>query len=158
MFKDIKKKKRELSKEDTLELLKNAREGVLSTISSNGYPYGIAVNYVYHNNCIYFHCSNSGHKLDNIAKNNKVSFFINSDITIIPHEFTTHYKSAVIFGQACIVNDKEEKKDAIIAIGEKYSHPHMNKGLKYIDNAFNAFTVVKIEINHLTGKYSDGTN
>ncbi|MDZ4910912.1 pyridoxamine 5'-phosphate oxidase family protein, partial [Clostridium perfringens] len=46
MFKDIKKKKRELSKENTLEVLKNGREGILSTISENGYPYGIAVNYV----------------------------------------------------------------------------------------------------------------
>lgn len=157
MFKDIKKKKRELNKENTIEVLKNGREGILSTISENGYPYGIAVNYVYHNNCIYFHCSNSGHKLDNIAKNNKVSFFVNSDITILPKDFTTHYKSAVIFGHASIVNDKE-KRDAIIAIGEKYSHPHMEEGLKYIDKALNAFTVVKIQIDHITGKYSDGTN
>ena len=157
MFKYIKNKKRELNEYDTLELLKNGKDGVLSTISDNGYPYGIAVNYVYHNNCIYFHCSNRGHKLENIAKNNKVSFFINSDITILPGDFTTHYKSVVIFGHASIVNDKE-KRDAIIAIGEKYSHPHMEEGLKYIDKAFNAFTVVKIEIDHLTGKYSDGTN
>lgn len=157
MFKDIKKKKRELSKENTLEVLKNGREGILSTISENGYPYGIAVNYVYHNNSIYFHCSNSGHKLENIANNNKVSFFVNSDITILPKDFTTHYKSAVIFGHASIVNNKE-KRDAIIAIGEKYSHPHMEEGIKYIDKALNAFTVVKIEIDHITGKYSDGTN
>lgn len=157
MFKDIKKKKRELSKENTLEVLKNGREGILSTISENGYPYGIAVNYVYHDNCIYFHCSNSGHKLENIAKNNKVSFFVNSDITILPKDFTTHYKSAVIFGHASIVNDKE-KRDAIIAIGEKYSHPHMEEGIKYIDKALNSFTVVKIETDHITGKYSDGAN
>lgn len=157
MFKDIKRRKKELSKENTLEVLKNGREGILSTISENGYPYGIAVNYVYHNNYIYFHCSNSGHKLQNIAKNNKVSFFVNSDVTILPKDFTTHYKSVVIFGHASIVNDKE-KRDAIIAIGEKYSHPHMKEGLKYIDKAFNAFTVVKIEIDHITGKYSDETN
>ncbi|MCC3867797.1 pyridoxamine 5'-phosphate oxidase family protein [Terrisporobacter mayombei] len=157
MFKDIKKKKRELNKESTIEVLKNGREGILSTISENGYPYGIAVNYVYHNNCIYFHCSNSGHKLENISKNNKVSFFVNSDITILPKDFTTHYKSVVIFGHASIVNDKE-KRDAIIAIGEKYSHPHMEEGIKYIDKALNAFTVVKIEIDHITGKYSDETN
>ena len=115
------------------------------------------MNYVYHNNSIYFHCSNSGHKLENIANNNKVSFFINSDITILPKDFTTYYKSAVIFGHASIVNNKE-KRDAIIAIGEKYSHPHMEEGIKYIDKALNAFTVVKIEIDHITGKYSDGTN
>ena len=157
MFRELRKKKRELSKEDTIKVLKEGREGVLSTISENGYPYGIAVNYVYHNNCIYFHCANKGHKLDNISQNNKVSFFVNSNITIIPQDFTTHYKSAVVFGRAFITTD-DEKRNAIIAIGEKYSHPHMEEGLKYIDKAINALTIVKIEIDHLTGKCSDGTN
>lgn len=157
MFRELRKKKRELSKEDTIKVLKEGREGVLSTISENGYPYGIAVNYVYHNNCIYFHCANKGHKLDNISQNNKVSFFVNSNITIIPQDFTTHYKSAVVFGRAFITTD-DEKRDAIIAIGEKYSHPHMEEGLKYIDKAINTLTIVKIEIDHLTGKCSDGTN
>lgn len=157
MFNEIRKRKRELSKENTIELLKEGREGVLSTISENGYPYGIAVNYVYHNNYIYFHCANKGHKLDNIAKNNKVSFFVSSNIEILPKYFTTHYKSSVVFGRASIVTD-DEKRDAIIAIGNKYSHPHMEEGIKYIDRAINALTVVKIEIDHLTGKYSDDTN
>lgn len=157
MFRELRKKKRELSKEDTIKVLKEGREGVLSTISENGYPYGIAVNYVYHNNCIYFHCANKGHKLDNISQNNKVSFFVNSNITIIPQDFTTHYKSAVVFGRTFITTD-DEKRDAIIAIGEKYSHPHMEEGLKYIDKAINTLTIVKIEIDHLTGKCSDGTN
>ena len=157
MFRELRKKKRELSKEDTIKVLKEGREGVLSTISENGYPYGIAVNYVYHNNCIYFHCANKGHKLDNISQNNKVSFFVNSNITIIPQDFTTHYKSAVVFGRTFITTD-DEKRNAIIAIGEKYSHPHMEEGLKYIDKAINTLTIVKIEIDHLTGKCSDGTN
>ena len=157
MFRELRKKKRELSKEDTIKVLKEGREGVLSTISENGYPYGIAINYVYHNNCIYFHCANKGHKLDNISQNNKVSFFVNSNITIIPQDFTTHYKSAVVFGRTFITTD-DEKRDAIIAIGEKYSHPHMEEGLKYIDKAINTLTIVKIEIDHLTGKCSDGTN
>ena len=157
MFRELRKKKRELGKEDTIKVLKEGREGVLSTISENGYPYGIAVNYVYHNNCIYFHCSNKGHKLDNISQNNKVSFFVNSNITIIPQDFTTHYKSAVVFGRTFISTD-DEKRDAIIAIGEKYSHPHMEEGLKYIDKAINTLTIVKIEIDYLTGKCSDGTN
>lgn len=95
--------------------------------------------------------------MDNIRQNNKVSFFVNSDITILPKDFTTHYKSAVVFGRASIVTD-DEKRNAIIAIGEKYSHPHMEEGLKYIDKSINRFTVIKIEINHLTGKYSDATN
>ena len=157
MFKDIKKKKRELNKEDTIEVLIKGREGVLSTISENGYPYGLAVNYAYYNNCIYFHCSNNGHKLDDINLNNKVSFFVSSDVKVIPENFTTYYKSAVVFGHASIVTD-DEKRDAIIAIGKKYCANYMKKGLNYIDKSLNNFTMVKIDIDHLTGKFSDGSN
>ncbi len=157
MFKNMRKKNRELTKEDSLQILKNAQEGVLSTISDNGYPYGIAVNYAYFDNAIYFHCANTGHKLDNINNNDKVSFFVNSNISILPKDFTTHYESVVVFGNACIVH-KDEKRNAIIAIGQKYSSEHMEEGLKYIDRAINAFTVVKININHISGKRSDGNN
>ncbi|MEG1410504.1 pyridoxamine 5'-phosphate oxidase family protein [Clostridium sp.] len=157
MFKELRKKRRELSKEEALNVLKEGREGVLSTIGENGYPYGIAVNHVYHDGCIYFHCSNKGNKLDNIKLNDKVSFFVSTDINIVAENFTTHYKSAVVFGRASIIEDKE-KRDVMIAIGEKYSLPFMDKGIHDIDKAPNACTVVKIEIDYITGKYSDGSN
>ncbi len=72
MFPKLRKKKRELSKEESVKVLIKGKEGILSTIGENGYPYGVAVNYVYHNGCIYFHCANNGYKLDNIKNTNKV--------------------------------------------------------------------------------------
>ena len=93
MFREVRKKHRRLDKNESLVVLKEGMEGVISTIGEDGYPYGVAINYVYFNDAIYFHSSNKGHKLDNIRKNNKVSLFVSKDIRIIPEDFTTYYKS-----------------------------------------------------------------
>lgn len=157
MFKEIRKKKRELSKEESIEVLIDGRDGVLSTISENGYPYGIAVNYVYYDNAIYFHCSKKGHKMDNIKLNNKVSFFVTKDISIIPSKFTTYYSSVVVFGRAEIVED-DIKRDVMISIAKKYSLDFIKEGIKYVDKDKDACTLIKINIDHMSGKCSDGTN
>ena len=57
-------------------LLQNGEYGVLSTVDGNEQPYGVPLNYVLMNNCIYFHCALEGHKLDNLALNHKVSFCV----------------------------------------------------------------------------------
>lgn len=157
MFREIRKKKRELSKEESMKVLIEGREGVLSTICENGYPYGVAVNYVYYNDAIYFHCSKKGQKIDNIKLNNKVSFFVTKDIKVIPSQFTTHYSSVVVFGTAEIV-DGEIKREIMIDIAKKYSIDFIHEGIKYVDKDKDACTLIKINIDHMSGKYSDGNN
>lgn len=84
MFRELRRAKRELPKEKCLEILQKGDYGVLSTISDNGYPYGVPINYVYHQSCLYVHCAYEGHKVDNIAHNQKkVSFSIVTDYDVI---------------------------------------------------------------------------
>ncbi|MCC0659538.1 pyridoxamine 5'-phosphate oxidase family protein [Clostridioides sp. ZZV14-6154] len=153
MFREIRLKKREMTKEDTIEVLKNGEFGTFSTICENGYPYGVAVNYVYFNDSIYFHCARNGHKLDNISANNKVSFLVVANESVIPDKFSTTYASAVVFGKASTV-DNEEKKNALVEIIKKYSKGFIEEGMKYIEKDINLTTVVKIEIDHISGKAS----
>ncbi|NLB53024.1 MAG: hypothetical protein GX808_08820 [Syntrophomonadaceae bacterium] len=62
----------ELTNTEAIELLKAGEYGVLSSVSENGYAYGVPLNYVYFDNSIYFHCAAEGRKLDDIKKNDKV--------------------------------------------------------------------------------------
>ena len=73
MFREMRRKDREISINDSREILTKACYGVLSTISENGYPYGVPVNYVFYNGYIYFHSAKEVHKIDNIKNNSKVS-------------------------------------------------------------------------------------
>ena len=46
-----------------------------------------------------FTCAVSGHKLDIIAKQNKVSFCIIDKDTIVPEKYTTYFRSVIVFGR-----------------------------------------------------------
>ncbi|ERI89659.1 putative 5-nitroimidazole antibiotic resistance protein NimB [Clostridiales bacterium oral taxon 876 str. F0540] len=151
MFKEMRKSQREIFGEDIIKILQSGEYGVLATISENGYPYATPISYVYVNNKVYLHCAVEGNKLDNIRKNNKVSFNVVGKTKVLPEQFSTEYESAIIFGQAFEVNG-DEKKEALMAIADKYSPDFKKEGLAYIDRAINKTCVIKIEIDKITGK------
>ena len=151
MFKKMRRKEKQLSEEAMKEILIQVEEGVLATVGADGYPYAVPLNYVYHNDCIYFHCAKTGHKLDNIEHNAKVSFCVMTDTQIIPEDFSTKFKSVIVFGNAIEVLGAE-KKEGLLALIHRYSKDYLEAGKKYIDNAGDKTRVFKIEIDHMTGK------
>ena len=64
MFRDIRKKKNQISTEAAEQLLREARRGVLAVNGREGYPYAIPINYYYDREAqkIYFHGARAGHK------------------------------------------------------------------------------------------------
>lgn len=57
MFRDIRKKKNQISTEAAEQLLREARRGILAVNGREGYPYAIPINYYYDREAqkIYFH-------------------------------------------------------------------------------------------------------
>jgi len=151
MFREMRKKDKELAMEENMEILNKCDYGVLSTISSNGYPYITPLNYVYHGNSIYFHSATEGHKLDNIKECNKVCFCVTDSIEILREDFDTNYRSVVVYGTAKEIFE-EEKEKALFDFIEKYSKDFAEEGKKYIEKASRATRVYKIQADHITGK------
>ena len=151
MFKEMRKAERKITDLESYEILKNGEYGVLSTVDTNGYSYGIPINYVFLNNCIYFHCATEGSKLENINNNNKVSFCVVGKTEILPEKFSTKYESVIVFGKAIEAHD-EEKENTLEAIIKKYSRDYLDIGKTYIDNAKHKTKVIKIIIEHISGK------
>ncbi len=147
----MRRKDREVSIKESIDLLKNAEYGVLSTASEDGRPYGVPLNFCFINSCIYFHCALEGHKIDNIEQNKYVSFCVVGRTKILPEEFATEYESAIAFGE-CKEVFGEEKHRALEGLLSKYSPQFMDKGKRYIDKFGNKTRVFKIEITELTGK------
>lgn len=154
MFKEMRRKDREIGREEVEEILRKGEYGFLSTISDNGYPYVVPVSFVYYNNSIYFHCATDGHKLENIKKNNKVSFSIATDTEVLPRKFSTKYRSIIAFGTASEI-EGDLKEEALFELIKKYSQEFLTEGKKYIDNAKGKTRVIKIEIENITGKSND---
>jgi uncharacterized protein len=153
MFREMRRKEKQLSYIDCMEIINNGEFGILSTISSNGYPYGTPLNYVYHNKGIYFHSATEGHKIDNMENNKKASFCITSDVELLPERFKTKYKSIILFGKVSEAFDPE-KEEALTALIKKYSGQFFEKGKNYILSSKDKTRVFKIEIDHITGKSS----
>jgi len=132
-------------------LLQNGEYGVLSTVDGNEQPYGVPLNYVLMNNCIYFHCALEGHKLDNLAANAKVSFCVVGRTKVLPAEFSTEFESVIVFGRASVI-EGEERYQALNALIEKYSPEFVSEGSAYIEKFDSQTNVVRIEIQQMTGK------
>ena len=151
MFKEMRRKDREIEQNEIVEILKRCEYGILSTIGENGYPYGVPVNYVYMDKAIYFHCAVEGQKLDNLRNNNKVSFCVVGETCVLPEQFSTKYESIIVFGKANDIYDNE-KNAALLEIINKYSKEYVEKGKEYIKNANENVKVIKINIEHISGK------
>lgn len=151
LFREMRRKDRELENDERIEILKSNAYGVLSTINPNGYPYGVPISYIYINDSIYFHCALEGHKLDNIKDNDKVSFCVVGQTCVLPDKFSTNYESVIIFGRASEVFD-DEKYTVLLEVLNKYSPDYIEKGKVFIENAGLKTTVIRIHIDHITGK------
>jgi len=99
---------RQLSNAQTIAILERGNLGVLSTLDKENQPYGVPVNFVYHQGAIYFHCATEGYKLLNISHQPQVSFCVIEKSELIPETFSTDYVSAIVFGKAYIVDDQEK--------------------------------------------------
>ena len=151
MFRKMRRKEKTMSEESVVEVLNVAEEGILATVGQDDYPYAVPLNYVYHNGGIYFHCAKTGQKIDNMEQNDKVSFCVVKDTKIIPDDFTTKFKSVILFGKTREIFD-DEKEDALLALIQKYSSDYLEAGKKYIKNAGDKTRVFKIEVEHMSGK------
>ncbi|MBU1101172.1 MAG: pyridoxamine 5'-phosphate oxidase family protein [Bacteroidetes bacterium] len=152
MFKEMRRKDRKLSEDESKKILSVGEYGVFSSVNSEGYAYGVPVNYVYADGVIYFHCAREGVKLDNITHNDRTSFCVVGKTKIIPEEFSTLYESVILFGRASIVMDDEERKSAFMHIVKKYSGEFLEKGNEYIIKDGPKAIIVKIVVEHLSGK------
>ena len=151
MFKELRRKDRALTKEEGQEILGSCEYGFLATCDENCQPYVVPVSYAYGNDVIYFHCAVEGHKLENLQKNNKVSFSVVCDTKVLPDDFATLYKSVVVFGKAVEVFG-DEKIQGLTLLLEKYSKDFMPEGMKYIEEKLLVVKTYKIEIDHMSAK------
>lgn len=150
-MKTMRRTDREIPRLEAEEILASGAYGVLSTVGEDGQPYGVPVSYTYRNNCIYFHCAAVGHKIENIQANPRVSFCVVGNTRVMPAERTVKYESAIAFGVASEVQGPE-KDDALLALLEKFSAEYIEEGKIVITKSGKTTTVIKIEINHISGK------
>ena len=151
-FREMRRKRQQLTKERCIEILKNATSGTLALLGDNGYPYTVPISFVYSNGKLFFHSALSGHKIDAIRNHDKASFCVTERDDVQPEKFTTFFRSVIACGKIHIIESSSEKLKAAYTLGIKYN-PNNEIGLhREIDKGFTHMLMICLDIEHLTGK------
>ena len=121
MFREMRRKRQALTQDQCQAILEQGSCGVLALSGDGGYPYAVPLSYLYHQGKLYFHCAKSGHKLDALRREPKASFCVVAQDQVAPLEYTTLYRSVIVFGRLRELEDDGEKRAAIEALALKYA-------------------------------------
>lgn len=150
----MRRKRQQLSDEESYAILQNATSGTLALLGDGGYPYAVPISYVYSEGKLYFHSALSGHKVDAIRSCDRASFCVVAQDDVKPAMYTTFFRSVIAFGRIHIVDDEAEKLAAARLLGNRYN-PHQDEALqKELENGLARMLVIRLDIEHLTGKES----
>ena len=152
MAREMRRKDKALSQEELNEIMAREEYGILSTVDADGQPYGVPLNFVYDEGKIWFHSATEGHKVDNMANNAKASFCVVTDVSLIPDDFNTKFRSVIAFGSVAEVTDEEERLKVFRKIVDKFSPDFKEAGEKYINSAGPAAKIYGLTVEHITAK------
>ena len=147
--------RQQLKDQDCIAILNKNTSGVLALLSKDGYTYALPISYVYEesDNTVYFHSALSGKKLEDIEYHSKVSFCVIDQDQIVPEEFTTYFKSVIVFGTIHIIKNENKKREALYKLADKYSPEESSESVNHeIDTQINRTLIMTLKVETMTGK------
>ena len=138
-----------------VELLMMCHVGRLGTITRDGYPMVKPLNFVYHNDRIYFHTAKEGEKINDIKRDNRVCFEVDLPLALVkskgsPCRAEYLYRSVIVKGKALIVDDPVERVTALKRLMEKYQPEGGYQD--FPEEKLRITGVVRIDIEEVSGK------
>lgn len=123
MFRQMLRKKQQLSEEECVSLLKSELRGVLSVLGDDEYPYGMPINHYYckQDGKLYFHGAKMGHKIDAIKRHNKASFCVYDAGYRREGEWALNIRSVIVFGRIEFIEDTETVNRIAAELSRKFT-------------------------------------
>jgi nitroimidazol reductase NimA-like FMN-containing flavoprotein (pyridoxamine 5'-phosphate oxidase superfamily) len=152
----MRQKEKEITNIPEIEAIIQKAEVCRLGLAVDNTPYIVPLFFGYENNCLYIHCAKEGRKLDMIGQNNIVCFEMEVDTEITNRDkpacqWSSVYRSVIGYGSAFILEDFEEKKQALDVIMRHYSNKN---SFEYKKKAVEEVAIIKIVVNHISGKQS----
>ena len=153
MFRELTRKKQQLSRESCITVLKNETRGVLSVLGDDGYPYGMPMNHWYNeaDGCLYFHCGRGGHRMDAVCRHNKVSFCVYDGGYRKPGEWSLNVSSVIVFGWVEIVEDRDRVAAVTAALSRKFTQDE-DYIRQEIEQHLHRTVLLRLTPEHICGK------
>jgi hypothetical protein len=153
MFREMRRSKQALGREECLEILKREPRGVLSLLGEDGYPYGIPMNHWYSekDGKLYFHGAKAGHKLDALRACDKVSFCVFDEGYRKENEWALNIRSVVVFGRIRTVEDPDKTVEICSQLCRKFTDDEAYLEQELLQ-AGSAVLCLELTPEHITGK------
>ena len=153
MFREIARAKQALSQEESIEILKTAKRGVLSVLGDDGYPYGMPLNHWYceEDGKLYFHSGKTGHRTDAMRRCDKASFCVMDEGTPVEGEWWLKFRSVIVFGKIEIIEDHARALDISRRLSYKFTQDE--DYIRYeLEHSGAGVLVFALTPEHITGK------
>ena len=153
MFREMARKKQQISEEECVKILTNEPRGVLSVLGDDGYPYGLPINHFYNEDDgrLYFHSGKKGHKIDALLRCDKASFCAYDQGYKKPGDWALNIKSVIVFGRLRVVEDHEKALEISRRLSYKFTDD-----ARYIEDEIvrsgPGVLVFELIPEHMTGK------
>ena len=152
-FRELGRKKQQLSMEACVEVLKSETRGVLSVLGDEDYPYGMPMNHWYDEESgdIWFHCGKVGHRVDALRRHDKVSFCVYDQGYREEGQWALNVKSVIVFGRMELVDDL----DTIVEVTTKLSYKFTQDTAyiqREIEQAAARTLLLRLRPEHICGK------
>lgn len=134
-----------------LEVMDKAPYITVCMTDTSGMPYAVPLSLARTDkNTFYFHCATEGKKLDILRTTPCVCLSAVSKCkpTVGPKDgsFTLEFKSAIAFGKAEVVEEEDEKKEALRAICQRFLPKHMDAFDAAVRRSMERTAVVRITL------------
>lgn len=150
MYKEMRRKNRQMSEADAYDYLNRTEWGILS-LCAEGLPYGVPVSHAVSGKTIYFHCALEGQKLDFIRKNPLACFTAVAYAETLRTKGSMSYESVMAFGPVRIVEDPAERLAGFDAINAKFTES-MELGRSFVEKWGKDAAVAALDIQRITAK------
>ena len=123
----MRRHRQQLSQQQSINLLESSTSGTLSLTQPDGFPYQVPLSYVYTDGKLYFHCAQSGYKLDLLHQDDRAGF--------------------------CVIAQPDERMDAVRKLCARYvplDSPQSHQ--QTIDNEWSSLCILCFEIEQMSGK------
>ena len=152
MFREMRRIRQQITQEECADILRRATSGVLGLHGDDGYPYTVPLDFVYEDGCMYFHGAKSGHKLDAIRTDDKVSFCVMDQGTVDEGDFARRVNCVIVFGRIRMLEDREQIKQKAMELAMHIFPEQKAFYQKDLQTSGNRVQVLELTPEHITGK------
>ncbi|QJC51384.1 pyridoxamine 5'-phosphate oxidase family protein [Paenibacillus albicereus] len=145
--------------------------GFLAAVRPDGTPGITPLNFVYWKGKVYFHGSRAGEKIKSVKAGGQVSFCVAREYALIPSYFkdpelacpaTAFFKSVLLRGTTSLVEDLEEKADALQAMMAKLQPEGGHEPIRADDERYRGnlkgVAVIRLTVEEISAKFKFGQN